>query len=239
MTRADRIAVQAVFRDVRMPEEHGVRAALTGVCEQRVISFPDVMRVPVEDEEADALQIDEDLRLGTDAEGGEHDACIAVARNGELRRMGEVPHRVIEITKAVAAEDGGVRRPVEGERLPHPAHVAVRIGKHEDFHDNSVPFGAALAECAPRAYSEDKGGWHMKVDIRTVHAWAEKSDEKLWQGVRMLASGLGLEVPPRLRQRIDFDALRRTLASVTPEDTARFEEITQTYHDAKRGGGRR
>ncbi len=79
----------------------------------------------------------------------------------------------------------------------------------------------------------------MKVDIRTVHAYAEKSDEKLWQAVRMLASGLGLEAPPRLRQKIDFDALRRTLASVTPEDTARLEALTQTYHDARRGGGGR
>jgi len=79
----------------------------------------------------------------------------------------------------------------------------------------------------------------MKLDIRTVHAYADKNDEKLWQTLRLLAGRWGFEASPRLRQRIDFDALRETLASLSAADAARAEEIAGIYQAAKRGGGRR
>lgn len=82
----------------------------------------------------------------------------------------------------------------------------------------------------------------MKLDRNTVRSFSEMSDDRLWRTLRMLAGGMGMELPERQRGRLHYEAIRRTLRQVTDADIARINEITDTYKRFKneyRGGGYR
>jgi len=74
---------------------------------------------------------------------------------------------------------------------------------------------------------------------KTVISLAEMSDDRLWRTLRILTSGMGMELSERKRYRINYDALRYTLNRITEEDIARINEITEMYQSFGKGGGRR
>lgn len=80
----------------------------------------------------------------------------------------------------------------------------------------------------------------MKLDRNTVRSLSEMPDDRLWRTMRMIASGMGAELSERQRYRMDYGAIRRTLADVTESDIVRINEIMETYKRHKyesRGGG--
>jgi len=80
----------------------------------------------------------------------------------------------------------------------------------------------------------------MKLDRNTVRTLSEMSDDRLFRTMKMMASGMGAELSERQRHRLDYEALRRTLLSVTEDDICRINEIMETYKQYKnqrRGGG--
>ncbi len=80
----------------------------------------------------------------------------------------------------------------------------------------------------------------MKLDRNTVRSLSEMPDDRLWRTMRMIASGLGAEISERQRYRMDYEAIRRTLAEITDEDIIRINGIMETYKRHKyerRGGG--
>ena len=82
----------------------------------------------------------------------------------------------------------------------------------------------------------------MKLDKNTLHTLSEMSDDRLWRTLRMLSSGMGMELPERQRGRLHYEAIRRTLAEITDADIARVNEIADMYKRFKneyRGGGYR
>ncbi len=82
----------------------------------------------------------------------------------------------------------------------------------------------------------------MKLDRNTVRSLSEMSDDRLWRTLRMLASGMGVEIPERQRGRLHYEAIRRTLGEVTDADIDRINGILDTYKRFKneyRGGGYR
>lgn len=82
----------------------------------------------------------------------------------------------------------------------------------------------------------------MKLDRNTVRSLSEMPDDRLWRTLRMLASGIGVEIPERQRGRLHYEAIRRTLSEITEADICRVNEIADTYKRFKneyRGGGYR
>lgn len=78
----------------------------------------------------------------------------------------------------------------------------------------------------------------MKLDLKTVSMLAGMPDDRLWATLKLMSSGMGIELPERKRRRIDYDALRFTLSRITEEDIRRMNEIADTYSSRKKGGGR-
>ena len=79
----------------------------------------------------------------------------------------------------------------------------------------------------------------MKLDLKTVSMLAGMPDDRLWATLKLMASGMGMELPERKRRRIDYDALRFTLSRITEEDIRRANEIGDTYSSFRKGGWRR
>ncbi|MBO5670928.1 MAG: hypothetical protein J6S41_05200 [Clostridia bacterium] len=82
----------------------------------------------------------------------------------------------------------------------------------------------------------------MKLDRNTVRSFSEMSDDRLWRTLRMLAGGMGMELPERQRARLHYEAIRRTLREITDADIDRINEILERYKQHKnnwRGGGYR
>ena len=80
----------------------------------------------------------------------------------------------------------------------------------------------------------------MKLDRNTVRSLSEMSDDRLWRTMRMLVSSLGMELPERMRGRLHYEAIRRTLSEITDSDVARLNEIMDAYKyhkNDRRGGG--
>ena len=96
-----------------------------------------------------------------------------------------------------------------------------------------------IGKDAAFAYSEDKGGLRMKLDMKTVQMLAGMPDDRLWATLHLFVSGMGMELPERKRRRIDYDALRFTLSRIMPEDIARINEISDMYRQYRKGGYRR
>lgn len=82
----------------------------------------------------------------------------------------------------------------------------------------------------------------MKLDRNTVRSLSEMSDDRLWRTLRMLAGGMGVDIPERQRGRLHYEAIRRTLNEITDQDIYRINEIMEMYKQFKydrRGGGYR
>jgi len=79
----------------------------------------------------------------------------------------------------------------------------------------------------------------MKLDLKTVSMLAGMPDDRLWATLKLMASGMGIELPERKRRRMDYDALRFTLSHITEEDIRRINEIGDTYSSFRKGGWRR
>lgn len=79
----------------------------------------------------------------------------------------------------------------------------------------------------------------MKLDMKTIAALSAMPDERLWHTLRLFASGAGIELPERKRRRIDYDALRHTLANIRESDVLRANEIIDGYQSYRKGGVRR
>jgi hypothetical protein len=79
----------------------------------------------------------------------------------------------------------------------------------------------------------------MKVDKKTLDMLSRMPDERLWHTLCLLASGMGAELSERKRNRIDYDALRYTLAQITEKDIERMNEAAEMYRTYRRSGGRR
>ncbi len=82
----------------------------------------------------------------------------------------------------------------------------------------------------------------MKLDRNTVYSLSEMSDDRLWRTLRMLTSSMGMELPERMRTRLHYEAIRRTLCEITDSDIDAVNRIMETYKYHKkngRGGGYR
>ena len=75
----------------------------------------------------------------------------------------------------------------------------------------------------------------MKLDMKTVQMLSDMPDDRLWHTVHFLAAGAGVELSERKWRRMDYDALRHTLSTVTEEDIARINRITETYKTYRKG----
>ncbi len=79
----------------------------------------------------------------------------------------------------------------------------------------------------------------MKLDRNTVRSLSEMSDDRLWRTLHLFASAMGLELPPKMRGKLRYEAIRQTLSALTDEDIARANEIMEIYkyHKSRRAGG--
>jgi len=76
----------------------------------------------------------------------------------------------------------------------------------------------------------------MKLDRKTVQMLSAMPDDRLWHTLHFLAAGAGVEIAERKWRRVDWDALRYTLSTVTEEDISRINCITETYKTYRKGG---
>ena len=79
----------------------------------------------------------------------------------------------------------------------------------------------------------------MKVDKKMLEMLSRMPDERLWHTLCLVASGMGAELSERKRNRIDYDALRCTLAQITEEDIERMNAVAEMYRTYRKSGGRR
>ena len=76
----------------------------------------------------------------------------------------------------------------------------------------------------------------MKLDRNTIRSLSEMSDDRLWRTLRMLAGGMGMELPERQRGRLHYGAIRRTLGEITEADIDRINDILERYKQFKNDG---
>ncbi len=76
----------------------------------------------------------------------------------------------------------------------------------------------------------------MKLDMKTVAILCDMPDDRLFFTLRMMLASKGIELPDRMRGKLDLSAARTVLRSVTESDIERVNELGELYHSMKRRG---
>ncbi len=233
------IGHRAVFRDMGMTEQYTVHLFFRCVKKHLTVSGFYMGRVSVQGEKAKSAHVKDFLLRGVNSLGTQPQSRVAVPPHDVGGNIGKFPEDGVSICRTVAQKNESIRLTfVTSDGGTDVMPGTVGIGKNKNFHKFALRMGW-IGKDAAFAYSENKGGLRMKLDMKTVQMLAGMPDDRLWATLHLFVSGMGMELPERKRRRIDYDALRFTLSRITPEDVARINEISDMYRQYRKGGYRR